>query len=199
MSDLRSDSASGYIQQTVIKPWTGEYSAFVKDEIVLIKKDFSPSYAEDFNHYWRNEIASAFPVAYSVNSWISVPIDMDMNKIDHYQIGEIDKSHIDVSMHEKRFEGYGVLGKSLDTPGVYNTWTIKAVAQEKIRIRYWASKPNFSKIDFIALRSVRLEKMFKGPDYIELTIKTFDDLAIFIAIVPQGSFVIDAIEIEKIK
>jgi len=200
MDDLRSNSEQGFIQQTVAEPWTGNYSAQIRQTVINpLKKDFLPEYGNDFNHYWRSDIANAFPVAYGVDSWISIPVDIDLTQKTSYQIGQKDNSHIDVSMHEKRFEGYGVLGKSQDTPGVYNTWIVKAAPQSEIRIRYWASKPAFADINFIALRSARLQQTSRGLDYFDLTIKTFDDPAIFITITPNGTFVIDAIEIEKIK
>ena len=198
MDQLRSNPNTGFMMQTTDDAWSGNYTAEDRNYIVKpIKKDLFPLFSDDFDQYWRTEVKSAFPVAYGSDSWVSVPIDADLLGKSNFTIGTQDGSHTDVSMHRNRYEGYGVLGKSRDTPGVYNTWSLKAEPGSKLSIRYWASKPLFSGIRLIPLRSVRLEAIERGANYIDLKIQILDEPAIFIAIVPEGSFVIDSVEVTK--
>lgn len=114
-------------------------------------------------------------------------------------IGKIDKSHIDMSMHENKYEGYGTLGKSRDTPGKYNTLTINTSRKERVRIKYWASKPGFSNIEAIPLRAIKILDLKKKQDFVEIELEVMSSPGILNVLVPSGAFVVDAIEVEKIR
>jgi len=198
MQELRSDPQTGNILQVVEKLWVGEYSTDLKKfGGATLRQDFLKDvYGVDFNQYWREEVSRAFPVVYGETSWVSLPVDVDLQKNNSVRLGEIDQSLIDMSIYDTRFKGFGYLGKSQDVPGVYNTWSIKVDAPADIKIKYYATK-KYSEMKIIPLRSVSVKKIEKEADGVTISLKMLDNPGIFIALVPEGSFVVDAIEIFK--
>lgn len=200
MAEVRQEPSNGYLMQVSENVWSGNFSLEAAVfGVQQVKQGFLANLSDDFNSYWRAEITEAFTVAYGEDSWVSIPIDANLINQDNFKIGEIDKSHIDVSMHENKYEGYGTLGKSRDTPGNYNTWTIEANEKQKLKIKYWASKPGFADIEIIPLRAVKHISTKKLNNHVEIELEVLNSPGVFIAIVPNGAFVIDAIEVEKIK
>jgi len=200
MDELRKDPKSqvGYIQQVTDKPWSGEYSEELKQFGVkpLDKDYFIKQYGQNFNDYWRNEVEKSFPVAYGENSWISVPVDVDLTNKNSQSIGARDGDSTDVAIHEARFEGTNYLGKTVNIPLVYNTWTVNIDAPKDITIKYWTIGKNYAP-KIIPLRSIVIKGVDRNRESISINLSIIDDPGVFLVMVPEKEIVVDAIEVFK--
>lgn len=198
MAEIRKDTQTGYIQQVADKPWSGDYSQELKKYGARpLQEDYLfDNFGQEFNQWWRNEFKVAFPVVYGENSWISLPVDINLKNQDRFTIGEEDGSHIDMSIHDIRFKGFGVLGKSRDVPGRYNTVSVSVDTPQNVVIKYKSVK-KYSDIKVVPLRSVVVKDIIKNKEDVTIKLNILDDPGIFLTIVPDGAFIVDAIEAFK--
>lgn len=200
MEELRKNTQEGYIQQVSAssKVWSGEYAQDLKNFGVKALDDdyLIEHYGQKFNDYWRNEVANSFPIAYGENSWVSVPVDIDLKDKDYQAIGEKNKDSNDTAIHENRFEGTNYIGITRNEPNVYNTFAIKINPPQTVILKYYVIGKIYD-FKIIPLRSVNLQNISREKDGIRIELKIIDDLGIFMALVPFGSMEIDAIEVFK--
>lgn len=197
MAELRQNPDAGYVFQVVDKPWVGSYSQELKSfGVKPVGKDYLPIYDYGgFGHYWRNEIKSAFPVAYGATSYVSLPIDIDLENSSYKKL-DVKDNTLGPSYTRNQFNGFNYLGKTRDVPGIYNTWLVKIDAPKDITVRYWSSE-TLGQLEVIRLRSTQMLEIKREKEYTDLRLRIMDNTGIFMVIAPQGSVAIDKIEIFK--
>lgn len=193
-----------YLQQLTDKPWTGQYSADSRNfGVQPIKNDYNVEVLKDteannFDEFWRNEFKRSFPVAYGNNSWVSMPIDINLENTNYQILGELDDTSSDLAIYNKKYTGASYLGIANGIPGAYNTWRVNISSPpQSVRIKYHGRFTQKENIEIIPLISTVVEEKKISDKGIELKLKIFDNQGILLVIPSNTFFTIDAIEIFK--
>jgi hypothetical protein len=202
MQEVRKNFKAGFIQQIVDTPWLGNYNDAKTFTIKPVALNYLTQYNsqenQNFDIYWRNEIKSSFPVAYGTQNWVSQPINIDLQNSSEFWIGSRDNNPSDIDMNTDRFHGSSYLGKSRDTPGVYNTFNVKINTPQDIIVRYWTLEKNPAvNLNIVRLRGVQYFGVDNFSDHVDIRLRITDSPGLFMVILDKGIVVNDAIEIVK--
>ena len=198
--DLTIDHHSWHAFKVVDKPWSGTYNEQTRSYGIMPAE---PDYlAEVYNssiiELYRKYVETTFPVAYGSNDRVSFPVDADVREGGDFRVGELDGESRDVVMQAlngSTYVGSHYVGGSF--PPGFHTWSIKAAVGTRLTLSYFAVGEGSPKLTMQPLKGVRSN----GADYTEMGttfgLLVIDDEAIVSIHCPTGTFIVDAMKLEK--
>lgn len=190
--------------KVVENPWKGYYSTSIKQ---FGMQGVGPSYMK--YHYKKSllEIYKAnlnknFPVAFSTGKSISMPVDVDLENRQLYEIGKKDKKHSDLSNMSKRYAGFYYLSNGpgipyYHKPYCYHTWFVKTKENKYLELEYSFISGN-GNIVVEPLKGLIVVDTLQEKNKFKLVFRTVDNEIAFKVYVKMGTWNIDYMNIKYI-
>lgn len=204
LHDLIADPSSPTPFKLLQKPWRGSYDESSKAfGVVKAESDYMAyKYGSSIIDIYRKEMTEAFPIAYG-NELVSLPVDATLTDKNEQWFGQIDGSYDDLTSfndkfttkYKARYFGINYLGESVTAS--YHTWLIKAAQGSTVSIEYYSTEANSPVLTIAPMRAARVIESKVEDQKVTFTLRLDDAEAIVSIYCPKGTFMIDAMHIQK--
>ncbi len=199
--DLTIGHEDWSVFKVVDEPWVGIYDAEIRSyDVQPAGPDYLREvYKQSIEELYRKYVEETFPVAYGSGDRISFPVDADLRNNLVVSIGEVDGSSRDVVMQGLNgsvYAGSHYLGGSF--PPGFHTWTVKSAKGTRLELTYYSVADEAPNLVFQALKGVRLIRAENRGRPVGFVLLVIDTDPVFSVYCPTGTFVVDAMKLERI-